>query len=90
MPLAQQVVGSVFSLAGPTMSIIGITFLYVWIINRTGSVFLAIVFHALTNTLNYYLLSFLEEPGAATLVAALMPWIIVVILQRRLGKDVFP
>ena len=37
-----------------------------------------------------WLLTFLAEPQAATLLVALMPWAVVLILQKRLGKERFP
>ena len=89
LPQLQVIIGGIVSLAGPPMSIIGLTFIYVWLMNKTGSVFLAIVFHAMTNTFNYYLMTFLESPQAATLAAALMPWLVVVIFQRLKGKGWF-
>jgi len=79
----------VVNLAGFTMSIIGISFIYVWLYNQTHSIFLMIVFHALSNTLNNWFSSFLTEPQIVTLFLALMPWAVVVFLQKRLGKENF-
>jgi hypothetical protein len=72
------------------MSLIGLTFIYVWLYNKTQSVFLSIVFHALSNIFVFWLSSFLAAPQAAGLAIALMPWAIVVLMQKRLGKDNFP
>jgi membrane protease YdiL (CAAX protease family) len=86
----QLVITILTSLAGMTMSQIGITFLYVWLYNQTQSIFLMIVFHAFSNTFSNWLTSFLAEPQAVALFIGLMPWVIVVFLQKRLGKELFP
>jgi len=78
------------SLAGMTMSQIGISYLYVWLYNRTHSIFLMIVFHAFSNLFSLWLPTFLKNPQSATLLVALMPWLLVVILQKKLGKEQFP
>ena len=90
VPLPQKVITIIVSLAGMTMSQIGMTFIYVWLYNKTESVFLAIIFHALSNTLSVWLTSYLAQPQSATLFVALMPWLLVVILGKILGKDQFP
>lgn len=89
VPIAQSVVTVLISLAGNVMALIGISFIYAWLYNNTKSVFLAIVFHALSNVFVFWLPSYLESPGAAGLAAALMPWVVVIIMQKRLGKEVF-
>jgi membrane protease YdiL (CAAX protease family) len=86
----QIVITIIMSLAGQTMSIIGISYLYVWLYNNTQSVFLMMVFHALTNVFNVWALSFLAQPQSASLLIALMPWAIVMILERVFGKENFP
>ena len=48
------------------------------------------VFHALTNVFNVLVLSYLAQPQSAGLFIALMPWAIVLILERVLGKEKFP
>jgi hypothetical protein len=47
------------------------------------------VFHAFGNIFPVWLLSFLVAPQAAGLFIALMPWAIVVFMQKRLGKENF-
>jgi len=88
--LPQMVITIIMSLAGMTMSQIGLSFIYVWLYNRTRSVFLMIVFHALSNVLSTWLLTFLAEPQAVTLFVALMPWAVVVFMQKRFGREYFP
>ena len=88
--IPQMAITIIMALAGQTMALIGMTYLYAWIYNQTDSVFLAIVFHAFSNLFSFWLLSFLAEPQAVTLFVALMPWAVVVFLQKRLGKDKFP
>ena len=86
----QMIITIIMSLAGQTMALIGIAFIYVWLYNKTQSVFLMMVFHALSNTLGVWLTSFLTEPQTATLLIALMPWAIVIFMQKKLGKENFP
>jgi len=88
--LPQLVITILISLAGNAMSLIGLTFIYVWLYNKTQSVFLSIVFHAFSNIFVFWLSSFLAAPHAAGLAIALMPWVIVVVMQKRLGKENFP
>jgi membrane protease YdiL (CAAX protease family) len=87
--VSQALIMVVVSLAGFTMAIIGITFIYVWLYNQTQSIFLLIVFHALSNVFQNWFTSYLEEPQAASLFVGLMPWVVVVILQKRMGKEKF-
>lgn len=86
----QMVITIIVSLVGQTMALIGIAFIYTWLYNQTRSIFLMIVFHALSNTLSMWLTSFLAEPQAVTLLIALMPWAVVIVMQKRLGKENFP
>lgn len=86
----QMVITIIMALAGQTMALIGISFIYVWLYNQTRSVFLMIVFHALSNTFTSWLISYLAEPQAVSIFMALMPWAIVVLMQKRLGKEQFP
>ena len=72
------------------MALIGMTYIYAWLYNQTQSVFLSIVFHALSNLFVFWLSAFLATPGPAGLAIALMPWAVVIIMQKRLGKDRFP
>lgn len=88
--MMQLVITILVSLTGQTMALVGLSFIYVWLYNRTRSLFLAIVFHALSNLFSVWLLSYLTEPQAAVLLAALMPWLLVFVLKRWLGKERFP
>jgi len=76
------------SLAGQTISLVGMAFLYTWLVSSTGSVFLAVIFHALTNTLPAVLIG--QIPPALNFITGFSPWVIVFILQRILGKEKFP
>jgi len=87
--LPQMVITILMSLAGNAMSLIGLTHIYVWLYNKTQSVFLSIVFHAFSNIFVFWLSSFLAAPQAAGLAIALMPWAIVIFMQKRLGKENF-
>ncbi|MBN1304928.1 MAG: CPBP family intramembrane metalloprotease [Anaerolineales bacterium] len=88
LPAAGVMITVVMALAGQTMSLVGMTYLYVWLYNNTGSVFIAIVFHALSNFLPAVLLSGMNS--SLGILAALMPWIVVFMLEKALGKDRFP
>ena len=91
MPASTMIVPIVLALAGHTMSLIGLTYIYVWLINRTGSVFLAILFHALANVANAVMLAAIARPEPPiTLMVAFMPWLVVIVMTRVLGKDRFP
>lgn len=88
--LPQLIITVIMSLAGNVMALIGITHIYVWLYNKTESVFLAIFFHALSNMFSFWLTSFLETPQSAMLAVALMPWAVVLLMEKRLGKENFP
>jgi hypothetical protein len=70
------------ALAGQTMTLLGITFLYVWLYNHTRSLFVAILFHALSNTLAA--IPFGEMQPVITLVIAISPWVVVAVLEKML------
>lgn len=77
------IVGVILVLAGQTLNWIAMSYLYVWLFNRTRSVFLMIFFHALTMTLP------LMAPGVVgiwSLVVSVFPWVVVLALRRILGK----
>jgi len=85
----QMIVTILMSLAGNVMALIGLTHIYAWLYNQTQSVFLSIMFHAFSNVFIFWLTSFLAVPQAARLAIALMPWAVVVFMQKRLGKEQF-
>lgn len=88
VPLPAMVITLLVALAGQTISLIGMTYLYVWIYNATGSVWLAILFHALSNTIPAVLLAGIS-PTFSILMAAI-PWLVVFVLEKVLGKESFP
>ena len=87
--IPQALIMVLLSLAGFTMSIIGITFIYVWLYNKTQSLLLMIVFHALSNTFSFWFSSYIKDPQVITIFVALMPWAVVLFMQKRLGKEWF-
>jgi membrane protease YdiL (CAAX protease family) len=87
--MPQMVITIFLALVGQTMSLIGMAFIYAWLYNQNQSIFLMIVFHAFSNIFNYWLPSFLVNPQAVGLLPALMPWVIVIFLNKILGKDRF-
>lgn len=93
VPVPVIAIGVVFSLAGYTMNLIGLTYLYVWLYNNTRSVFLAIVFHGFLNVASlvvFVSLSITDENPLVMLIIALMPWVIVIVLTKVLDKENFP
>ena len=87
--MPQMVITILMSLAGNAMAIIGATHIYVWMYNKTQSVFLSMVFHAFSNLFVFWLCSFLVAPQAPAIAIALMPWAVVVFMQKRIGKENF-
>jgi membrane protease YdiL (CAAX protease family) len=88
--MPQIIITILTSLAGNVMALIGMTHIYVWLYNKTQSVFLSILFHALSNLFIFWFTSFLAAPQSAGLAIGLMPWAVVIYMQKRLGKDQFP
>lgn len=86
VPAVGRVITVIVALLSQTIGVVGMTYLYVWLFNRTRSIFLMIVFHALTNTL-----PFLAAPpvGAFALVAGLVPWVVVLALRLIAGRKPF-
>ena len=88
VPLVGMVFAVISDLAGQTMALIGITYIYAWIYNHTRSLFLTILFHALSNVIPA-LFAVGAQP-ALTAMMAVMPWIVVWVLERIYGKTQFP
>ena len=91
VPVPVVIISLIFTLAGHTMSLIGLTYIYVWLINNTKSVFLAILFHAVANVMNTVVLASIEGFNPlVTIIIALMPWAVVIAMKKVLGKERFP
>ena len=91
MPMPAMVITVIFALAGNTMSLIGITYIYVWLNNNTKSVFLAILFHAIANVaITVVIASIGGFHPMVTIIIALMPWAVVIVMKKVLGKEKFP
>lgn len=88
VPLGPMLITLVMSLAGQTMSLIGMTYLYVWIYNHTKSVWLVILFHALSNAVPAVLLSGVSP--SFNILMAVIPWLLVLVLEKVVGKEDFP
>ncbi len=84
---AQLIITLLMGLAGQTISLIGITFIYVWLYNHTHSLLLMIFFHALTNTAATLFAGGVQGP--ASLLIAAMPWAVVFLLEKIYGKECF-
>ncbi|MFC1955797.1 hypothetical protein ACFLWZ_04625 [Chloroflexota bacterium] len=86
-----MIVTVIMALAGQTMATIGITYIYVWLNNNTKSVFLAILFHAVSNTANTVVFASLGGiPPLVPIIIGLTPWAVVIVMKKALGKDKFP
>lgn len=87
-PTAAIILTVLLALAGQTMSLIGMTTLYAWLYHYTESVALAILFHALSNTLPL-LVTGVTHP-TINIITALIPWGIVFALEKLIGEERFP
>lgn len=87
-PTIGIVITVIMALLGQTMSLVGITYIYVWLYNNTKSVFIAILFHALSNFIPEVLL--IGTNPSLGIIMALMPWIVVFVLEKVYGKERFP
>lgn len=77
------------SLVGQVMSLIGMTFLYAWLMDKTKSLLVAILFHAMSNTASAVLVGSVTADPMIGLVAAAMPWLVVIIFEKTaLGRVV--
>lgn len=88
VPIGPMVITLVMSLAGQTMSLIGMTYLYVWIYNHTQSVWLVILFHAFSNAVPAVLLSGVSP--SFNILMAVIPWLLVLVLEKVVSKENFP
>jgi uncharacterized protein len=85
LSLAAQLSLVVPALLGQTMSLIGMVYIYSWLINGAQSVLIAILFHALGNTLNSVAGAMVVANPVISLGIGVMPWLIVLMLDRT-GK----
>ena len=85
-PAPAGVISVIIALLMQTLGVIGLTYIYVWLYNRTNSIFLMIFFHALTNTLPF-LVPLAGGPWA--FLAVIFPWIIVLALRMVSGRGDF-
>ncbi len=88
VPLIGIVITILMSLLGQTISLVGISYIYAWVYNNTKSVLLAILFHALSNLVPAVLLG--ESNQTLGIFAAVMPWVVVFVLEKMYGKASFP
>jgi hypothetical protein len=62
-----------------TMSLIGMTYIYAWLYNRTGS-----VFFVFANNVSALVFAAMDTHELLTLAVAVMPWVVVLILRTGL------
>jgi membrane protease YdiL (CAAX protease family) len=86
----QALITILVALTGQTVSLIGTTYLYVWLMHHTNSLLLASSLHALQNTANAVLFALFAAQPMVTLFTAILPWVLVLILEKKLGKENFP
>lgn len=68
-----------------SLSTVGISIIYTWIHVNTRSVFLAILFHAMSNLTSTFFQSF-ASPALSVVIGA-SPWLIAAYLLKRYGKE---
>lgn len=78
------------ALLGQIMTLVGIAYLYTWLLNQTDSLFLLILFHAFSNVVPELALRTFAPHMLVSLLLGLSPWIVVILLEKRLGKENFP
>jgi membrane protease YdiL (CAAX protease family) len=86
-PLVQIVITVLMALVGQTISLVGMSHIYAWLYNNIKSVFLAILFYALSNVAPTVLLG--EASQMLAILTAAMPWVVVFVLQKLYGKALF-
>jgi membrane protease YdiL (CAAX protease family) len=74
-------------LAGYTIATVGWTIVNTWVYNSTRSVLLVILLHAISNTVSAYLIAGFSSSTSLSLVFALLPWALAVMLSRRLKPE---
>jgi len=79
-----------FAFVGQTIALIGITFLCVWIYNYTGSVFLVILFHALTNLITFLPTALVVDQQRLVIIIGFMPWLLAWSYCCSWGRNGFP
>jgi membrane protease YdiL (CAAX protease family) len=77
---------AVDNMFGTLLSIIGLTFVYTWLFNSTGSILLMVGFHGWWNTLNLFMVSAFNFPLAA-LLAPVLTWVLAIILLKKYGRE---
>ncbi len=87
VPAIGAVIAVLIGLISQTIGVIAVTYIYVWLFNRTASIFLMIVFHALANTLPFLIPAI---QGSLALLVGIFPWVVVLALRLILGKKQFP
>lgn len=62
-------------------SILGLSFVYTWLYNRTKSAFMCILFHTVLNVASAYMQAVLPHP-AIGMVAGIVRWVVAIVLLR--------
>jgi len=78
----------VVALGGNYLSLVAMSYLYGWLYQRSRSLLLVMLFHALTNALP--MLAVASAHPTAVLLVGAFPWLVVLAFKRALGDEAFP
>ncbi|TXT53939.1 MAG: putative CAAX amino terminal protease self-immunity [Candidatus Thorarchaeota archaeon] len=67
------------------LTMVGMAVIYTWLYNNTESVFICIIFHALSNIISLFLMSLI--PAALALIVGILPWVIAMPLLHFYGSE---
>jgi membrane protease YdiL (CAAX protease family) len=85
--VAPAIVTLAVALGGNYLSLVAMSYLYGWLYQRSGSLLIVMLFHALTNALP--MLAVASAHPTAVLLVGAFPWVIVLAFKRALG-EAFP
>jgi len=88
VPVSSAVITIAVALVGQIFALVGISYLYAWLYQNTGSLLLAMLFHAWSNFLPAVLL--LGVSPSLNILMAVIPWVIVFAMEKILGGENFP
>ena len=71
---------------GLLLGTVGWTIVNTWVYNNTGSVFLMILLHGWTNTIQSYFVLSTGNMAVMTLFG-ILPWALAIYLLRKYGKE---
>jgi membrane protease YdiL (CAAX protease family) len=78
----------VVAVGGNYLSLVAMSYLYGWLYQRSRSLLIVMLFHALTNALP--MLAVASAHPTAVLLVGAFPWLVVLAFKRSLGDEAFP